>query len=207
VRQHPGAWPEPLGGPDVSEATPVGGSILDGVVDSVISRLRGGDALTEQTLDRFEALIRQFVQFAERGHGVTDLREVTGAVVEAYVRAPTSDGADPSLSLQHFRRSGVRVLYRTCRQLGMDVGTRLLMWCCLLGIRGGSGRWLMQRWRSRAPRRLRRSATLVRLLHGRCVRRPPGRVSCRGCGGNTLILLVRVCGLRARRGRCRGGGT
>ncbi len=122
MRQHPGAWPEPLGGPDVSEATPVGGSVLDGVVDSVISRLRGGDALTEQTLDRFEALIRQFVQFAERGHGVTQLREVTGVVVEAYVRAPTSDGADPSLSLQHFRRSGVRVLYRTCRQLGMDVG-------------------------------------------------------------------------------------
>ncbi len=121
VLEHPGVWPEPVGGPDVSEATPVGGSFRDGVVDSVISQLRGGHAFAEQTLDRLEALIRQFVQFAQRGHGVTDLREVTGAVVEAYLRSPTSDGAHPSVSLQHFRRSAVRVLYRTCRQLGADV--------------------------------------------------------------------------------------
>jgi integrase/recombinase XerC len=58
----------------------------------------------------------------QRGHGVRCVDDVTPEVVAAYLHATTSDGAEPSVSVQHFRRAAVRVLFRSSRELGLDVG-------------------------------------------------------------------------------------
>jgi integrase/recombinase XerC len=86
--------------------------------------------LSQQTLAKLEVLLAQFGSFAERGHGILAIRAVTPDVVRAFVYAPTSDGLEPGLSLQHFRRTAVRQLFRTGRRLGIVEGDPPWMWSC-----------------------------------------------------------------------------
>src|SRR5947209_3644366 len=92
------------------------------VVGDVVLALRSdGDGMSPQTLARLVVLMAQFAGCVERGHGVGDLSQVDAAMVAGYLVAPTSDGVEPGVSLRYFRRLAVRVLFRTCRQLGMQV--------------------------------------------------------------------------------------
>ena len=91
-------------------------------VEVALATLEREGQFSAQTLARFVGLMWQFAGFAERGHGIRDLQLVTPDVVRGYLCAPTSDGARPGLSLQHFRRLAVRLLYRTCRQLELVEG-------------------------------------------------------------------------------------
>jgi hypothetical protein len=106
----------------VAEATPSGGRAVSEAVEATISVLRPRAELSEQTLVRLEALMRQFARYVDRAHGAPMLQQVRSGVVEAYLAAPTHDGFEPGPSLRYFRRLAVRVLFRTCRQMGMEVG-------------------------------------------------------------------------------------
>ncbi len=88
-------------------------------VNLALSKLDSESDFSPQTLAKITGLMRQFAGFAERGHGVHDLRLVTPDLVQSYLSAPTADGLVPGVSLQHFRRLAVRLLYKTCRQLGL----------------------------------------------------------------------------------------
>lgn len=78
--------------------------------------------LSEQTIARLAVLMSQFAGFVERGHGIGELGLVTAKVVEGFIAAPISGGGTPGASLQYFRRLAVRQLFRTCRELGYEVG-------------------------------------------------------------------------------------
>lgn len=70
---------------------------------------------------RVAATLHRFEQFCVRGFEVQELGEITGAVAEAFVRAPTGDGP-PSVREQHTRRGGIRLLFRVARASGVEVG-------------------------------------------------------------------------------------
>ncbi len=106
----------------MDHATSLGSRALSEVVDAVVVVLRADDHMSEQTLMRLEALMRQFAGFVEHGQCVLTLELVTPEVVVRYLDAPTADGTPPGTSLRYFRRLAVRVLFRTCRQLGLNVG-------------------------------------------------------------------------------------
>jgi integrase len=72
--------------------------------------------------ERVAAILGGFVRFCERGHGVTGLGQVTPAIAESFVNAPSVDGDGPTLPLVHLRRTALRLLFRSARRLGQPVG-------------------------------------------------------------------------------------
>jgi hypothetical protein len=66
--------------------------------------------------------LERFRRFCERGYAVTTVEHVTSAIAEAFVRAATADGSSPSASLMHFRRNALRLLFRSLRRGGAEVG-------------------------------------------------------------------------------------
>ena len=72
--------------------------------------------------DRVGRILQGFTQFCERGHGVTELAQVSPRVSAAFVRAQSSDGTVASVSLMHLRRTALRLLFRSARHLGRAVG-------------------------------------------------------------------------------------
>lgn len=87
-----------------------------------MARLESEDELSAQTLARLEVLMAQFSTFVERAYRVRSLEHVRPEMVTAYLAAPTTEGVEPGVSLQQFRRLAVRVLFRTCRRLGIAAG-------------------------------------------------------------------------------------
>ena len=103
----------------MSEGTTSGSLTPSQCVARAMAQLNAEDDLSPQTLARLEVLMSQFGRFAERAFGVTDLDGVRPRMVVDYLTAPTTATEQPGVSLQHFRRLAVRVLFRTCRSLGV----------------------------------------------------------------------------------------
>jgi integrase len=65
-------------------------------------------------------LLERFCQFVESSAGVGSFAEVTPAVVDRFVHARiTRERSAPSAATMHARRSAVRLLFRTGRQLDL----------------------------------------------------------------------------------------
>ncbi len=129
VRKHPGARPEPHGGPDMTDGTSTLGVTPTSAVDAVATFLADTDAVSEQSFERLVELMERFAVFATTGHGLADLRACSRGLVDGFVTAPTSQGEAPSATVMHLRRCAVRMLFRVARQLGfvdvdptMDLG-------------------------------------------------------------------------------------
>lgn len=90
--------------------------------DDAVALLAREKELSPQTLDRLEALMRQFTQFLEFGLGVRDITTVSTSAVERWVTAPTTDGLEAGVSIQYFRRLAVRTMFRSLRSQGVEVG-------------------------------------------------------------------------------------
>ena len=67
-------------------------------------------------------LVDRFGKFLSRAFGVTCLVAVSASQVEAFVRSTSSDGAIPSVATMRLRRSTLRSLFRTARELGLVDG-------------------------------------------------------------------------------------
>ena len=106
----------------MAEGTTPGSPAPGKCVELATARLRSEDELSTQTLARLEILMAQFSRFVERAYGVRSLDEVRPEMVGAYLSAPRTDGTEPGVSLQHFRRLAVRVLFRACRSVGVVEG-------------------------------------------------------------------------------------
>jgi integrase/recombinase XerC len=76
-------------------------------------------SVTDQSSARLLALIERLLEFLTVSHGVDNLDQTTPAMVLAFVQAPDTGGAAPSLSVMHLRRCAVRILFRIARQLGL----------------------------------------------------------------------------------------
>src|SRR6266536_2349111 len=89
-------------------------------VDAVAAVLAESQ-LSEQSFDRLVELMRRFAAFATHGYGARELADITQELAAEFLHSPTRDGM-PSTSVMHWRRSAVRLLFRTARQLGLAEG-------------------------------------------------------------------------------------
>jgi integrase len=114
-------------GPDVVEPTqaaaPEAGTELRAAVGAVLAELRGRRRLSAQSEPRVFGLIGRFAGFVVRAFGVGSLAEVSLGHVDAFVRASTvRAGVAPSVATMRLRRSALRLLFSTARQLGLVKG-------------------------------------------------------------------------------------
>lgn len=72
--------------------------------------------------ERTSSILDRFGRFAADGCGLTNLGQVTAEVARAFVTAPTSAGTSPSASTMHWRRTALRLLFKTARRKGVVDG-------------------------------------------------------------------------------------
>jgi integrase len=106
-------------GPDVVEHTrEVRELALPRAVDRVAAELRARGRLSAQSEPRVLGLFERFGVFVSRAFGIASLRDVSREQVEAFVRASTvGTGHAPSAATMQLRRSALRLLFRTAREL------------------------------------------------------------------------------------------
>jgi integrase len=95
---------------------------LRAALDRVAAELRGRGKLSVESEPRVLGLFERFGTFVGRAFGVTRFADVSGEQVEAFVRASTSAGQVPSVATMQLRRSALRLLFRTARELGLLEG-------------------------------------------------------------------------------------
>jgi site-specific recombinase XerC len=95
---------------------------LRDVLARVAAELRGRGRLSAESEPRVLALFERFGGFVGRAFGVASLRQVSAEQVEAFVRASTGAGGVPSVATMRLRRSSLRLLFRTARELGLVEG-------------------------------------------------------------------------------------
>ena len=81
-----------------------------------------GDRVAAAQWERTSGILDRFGRFAADGCGLADLRQVTAEAAQAFVTAPTSDGAPPSASTMHWRRTALRLLFKAARRNGLADG-------------------------------------------------------------------------------------
>lgn len=98
-------------------------SSLSRAVGQVTAELRRRGRLSKQSEPRVFGLFDRFVGFAGRAFGVESLGGLSIEHVEAFVRASiTATGEAPSAATMQLRRSALRLLFRTARELGLLQG-------------------------------------------------------------------------------------
>jgi site-specific recombinase XerD len=102
----------------MEEATRPSGlaSLLEVEKAAVVDRLRSTGALSVQSFPRVIDVISRFCSFSQQAFGVESLASTSADVAAAFVHARTANG-DPALATMHLRRSTLRLLFRTARQL------------------------------------------------------------------------------------------
>jgi len=98
---------------------------LDGLhheLAQVAKRLTTEHCLSVESGPRVVGLVDRFELFVGRVFGVKALAQVTQAHVEAFVRSTNANGELPSVATMRLRRSALRLLFRTGRDLGVVEG-------------------------------------------------------------------------------------
>lgn len=90
-------------------------------VSAVMRAWEGGGEFSEQTLLRTAETARRF-QKRLAASGVRKAEDITGVDCVGFIDAITKHGTPPELSTRHSRRVVVRMLFRTWREIGLDVG-------------------------------------------------------------------------------------
>jgi integrase len=79
-------------------------------------------SLAPESVPRFLSLVDRFGRFMSRAFGAASLAEASASQVEAFVRSTNLDGSLPSVATMRLRRSVVRSVFRTGRELGFVDG-------------------------------------------------------------------------------------
>jgi integrase len=106
----------------VEHTQAVMGRELRAALDRVAAELHARGRLSVESEPRVLGLFERFGGFVGRAFGVTSLGEVSAEQVEAFVRASTGAGQVPSVATMRLRRSALRLLFRTARELGLVEG-------------------------------------------------------------------------------------
>ena len=122
-------WSTPGPGRNLTRGTDVGedthsralGALHDELAQ-VAKRLTTEDCLSVESRPRVVGVVDRFELFVGRAFGVTALARVTQAQVEAFVRSTNANGEPPSVATMRLRRSTLRLLFRTARDLGLVEG-------------------------------------------------------------------------------------
>jgi integrase/recombinase XerC len=94
---------------------------LEVLLPRVIAHLRDSGDFAEQTVDRVAETLTRFTRRL-RALGITTVTEVGQAECRQFVLAPTSGGRPPEVHTLHARRTALRMLFRSLRRIGVDVG-------------------------------------------------------------------------------------
>jgi len=89
------------------------------MVQAVLAHAASTGELAPSTLAEFSDVLSRFALFMERGRGIRDVFVIGEVEVQAFVGSRRADGARPSLSLMHNRRTVCRYLFRRGRALGL----------------------------------------------------------------------------------------
>lgn len=92
---------------------------LDPKMGQVVGYLAADGRLAAESTPRVLGLLERFGVFVVRAFGVECLADVTPVHAEAFVRSSTADGQLPSVATMRLRRSTLRLLFRTARDLGI----------------------------------------------------------------------------------------
>ena len=95
---------------------------LDRELDQAVGGLVAAGTLSEQSMPRVLGLVNRFGIFVARAFAVASLADVSPEHVGAFVRSSTADGQLPSVATMRLRRSTLRLLFRTARDLGLVAG-------------------------------------------------------------------------------------
>ena len=77
--------------------------------------------LSSQSVERMVDLAQRFLLFAQRAHSVEVLADIDAEAAREFIAVAGRSGL-PSAATQHLRRSTIRLLFRTARQLGLVEG-------------------------------------------------------------------------------------
>jgi site-specific recombinase XerD len=103
-----------------SQVTPFDGATSPAaMVEAVLVHAASTSGLAASTLAEFADVMGRFSLFMERGLGVTDVSAIGEAEVGAFIGSRRADGAMPSLSLMHNRRTVCRHLFRIALAIGL----------------------------------------------------------------------------------------
>jgi integrase/recombinase XerC len=90
------------------------------LVDQVRGSWATAGEFTERTLDKCGETIARFARRLE-AQGVTGPSQITAAHCEGFVDAATIKGRPPELTTRHARRTALRMLFRSLREMGYEV--------------------------------------------------------------------------------------
>lgn len=93
---------------------------LAGQVQAAVAAWRAGGAFSEQTLVRSEETVRRFGRRLEV-QGITYAQAITAEHCQGFLDSMTGRGQRPELATRHARRVALRMLFRTWRDLGLEV--------------------------------------------------------------------------------------
>lgn len=94
---------------------------VGGAVEAAQARWEVSAEFTHQTLARVGETVHRFARRLTV-QGVCDVREITVEHCRGFVFAHTAGGQAPELTTQHARRTALRMLFRTWRELGIGDG-------------------------------------------------------------------------------------
>jgi len=91
---------------------------LAGQVEAVRARWVASGDFSTQTLARACEIADRFAHRVT-AQGLTTFAQVDAAHCQGFIDAPTTAGAPPELTTRHSRRTALRMLFRTLRQVGL----------------------------------------------------------------------------------------
>ena len=113
---------ETFASPAAADAQPPAesGAGMSAIVTAAIGRWAASGEFTEQTLSRCGETVARFARRLD-AQGVEGPEEVTVEHCRGFVDATTTKGQAPELTTRHARRTALRMLFRTLRELGHPV--------------------------------------------------------------------------------------
>lgn len=93
---------------------------MAGLLDQVLQRWTNEKGFSPATLEKCGDLIQRFARRLE-AQGVTDPELITAEHCRGFIAARTKGGQPPEITTQHARRSSLRMLFKTLRDLGVEV--------------------------------------------------------------------------------------
>jgi len=101
----------------------LGRPALTRAIGRVGAELRRNVRLSAQSEPRVLSLFDRFGTFVSRAYGITRLSDVSGEHVAAFVHSVSAAGGPPpAVATMRLRRSTLRLLFRTARELGLVTG-------------------------------------------------------------------------------------
>ena len=107
--------------PLTGAAAGTGSGDLASLFEAVLVRWAHEEEFTPATLEKCGETVRRFARRLS-AQGVTEPGQITAVHCQGFVEAKTRVGQAPELTTRHARRTALRMLFRSLREMGHDIG-------------------------------------------------------------------------------------